>query len=383
MTTDKKIVFVTGGAGYIGSHTCKALAAAGFYPVTIDNLSKGHEWAVQWGPLERGDILDTEFLQDVFAKYPGAVGLIHFAAFIEVGESMQKPDLYRRNNFDGACNLFFAAEAAGIKNVVFSGTAATYGNVDTMQPITEDLPWQPSSVYGETKVAVELALRGYAQAPVLPAFLAQYPELGPQSLFPTLKSVSLRYFNASGADQQQYIGEAHDPETHLIPLTAMVGLGKKIPSGGGNFRTQDAMKIFGSDYPTHDGTCVRDYIHVSDLAAAHVRALQYLLGGGKTDYFNLGTGRGHSVLEVIKAVETSMVKTIPTRMEDRRAGDPPFLVADPSKANRILGWQANFGLDEIVDTAVRWHREQEALQREALARAIRMRELRSPPCRVA
>jgi UDP-glucose-4-epimerase GalE len=322
------ITLVTGGAGYIGSHTAKALAAAGHQPVVLDNMSYGHEWAVKWGPFERGDLSDVEFLKRVLEKHR-VEATVHFAASAYVGESMTNPRRYFRNNTVNTINLLDAMIDHGVTRIVFSSTCATYG-IPTRVPIDESHPQQPVNPYGQSKVFVERILHWYDVAYAL-------------------RSVSLRYFNAAGADPDGEIGEDHDPETHLIPLVIGAARGTRPPVG-----------VFGTDYPTPDGTAVRDYIHVADLADAHVRALDYLASGGATTAINLGTGRGHSVREVIDTVERVGGRPVPFTNSPRRAGDPPELVADAAKAREVLGWTPRYpGLSTIVEHAWRWHEEHE------------------------
>jgi UDP-glucose-4-epimerase GalE len=317
-------VLVTGGAGYIGSHAAKSLAASGFRPVVYDNFVYGNRWAVQWGPLVEGDIADRDLLIRTIREYD-IEAIIHFAAFAYVGESVAKPEIYFRNNVVGSLSLLDAMRETGLGRIVFSSTCATYGTPDRV-PITEDTPQRPVNPYGETKLMIERALHWYG------------PVHG-------INSVSLRYFNACGADASGEIGEAHDPETHLIPLILDAAAGKR-----------PQIDIYGTDYETPDGTCIRDYIHVTDLADAHVRAVEYLLAGGKTVAVNLGTGTGHTVREVIDAVERVTGRTVPRREVARRPGDPAALVADPSLAASLFGWRASHStLDEIVSTAWRWH----------------------------
>jgi len=318
-------VLVTGGAGYIGSHTAKALAAAGYLPVTLDNLSRGFRDAVRWGPLEIGDVGDRGFLAAMFAKHrPSAV--LHFAAFAYVGESVGEPGLYYRNNVGGSLALIEAAAAAGVSRFVFSSTCATYGMAERM-PITEETPQHPANPYGASKLMVERILADFSTAH-------------------GLRSVSLRYFNAAGADPVGEIGENHDPETHLIPLAIYAALGLGPP-----------LRIFGTDWPTPDGTCIRDYIHVSDLADAHVKALAYLEGGGETGAANLGTGTGFSVREIVAAVARAAGRPVPAEETGRRAGDVAALVADAGRAASLLGWQPRHSdLDSIVASAVAWAR---------------------------
>ncbi len=323
-------VLVTGGAGYIGSHACKALARAGYLPVTYDNLSRGHRHAVRWGPLVEGDIADRDRVKATLEAHR-ITAIMHFAAFAYVGESGTDPALYYRNNVGGTLALLDAMREAGAKQIVFSSTCATYGLPDEV-PIRETMPQHPVNPYGETKLAIERALHWYGAA------------YG-------LRSVALRYFNAAGCDTNGEIGEEHDPETHLIPLVLRAALGLGPP-----------VSIFGTDYPTPDGTAIRDYIHVDDLANAHVRALDYLAGGGASAALNLATGRGYSVREVIAAVGKAVGHAVPHRETPRRAGDPPALVADPGAAAELLGWRAECSdLDTIIGTALAWERRQHHL----------------------
>ena len=319
-----KHILVTGGAGYIGSHTAKALARAGYVPVTYDNLVYGHRHAVKWGPFIEGDIADTAKLERVM-RDEAIDAVVHFAAFAYVGESVTKPEIYFHNNVVGSLSLLDAMRHTGVSPIVFSSTCATYGMPDRM-PITEETLQRPINPYGETKLMIERALQWYGPAH-------------------DIRSVSLRYFNACGADPDVEIGEEHDPETHLIPLILDAAAGKRA-----------AIDVYGTDYPTPDGTAIRDYIHVQDLAEAHVKALAYLFEGGETTQINLGTGTGNSVREVIDAVERVTGRPVPRREVARRAGDPPELVADPSKANRLLGWQPQMSdIDSIIRTAWAWH----------------------------
>lgn len=318
-------ILVTGGAGYIGSHACKALAAAGYTPVTFDSLVYGHEWAAKWGPLERGDIADRARLDEVIRRYAPAA-ILHFAAFAYVGESVTDPAKYYRNNVTGSLTLLEAARDHGIEKFVFSSTCATYGKPDVL-PIVETTPQQPINPYGFTKLVVEQMLRDFGTAH-------------------GLRSVILRYFNASGCDPDGEIGEDHDPETHLIPLALYAAAG-----------TRPDITIFGTDYDTPDGTCIRDYVHVSDLADAHVKALQALEKGIRSDVFNLGNGKGFSVREVVDSVERITGRPVPVVHGQRRAGDPAVLISDASKARECLGWQARFtGIDRIVGDAWAWYR---------------------------
>ena len=319
-------VLVTGGAGYIGSQTCKSLAASGHEPIVYDNLSGGYEWAVKWGPLERGDILDRAGLESVLeAPRPDAV--LHFAALINVGESVTDPAKYYRTNLVGTLTLLDAIRAHGIRKLVFSSTCATYGDPVTL-PLAEDHPQAPINPYGHSKLMIEQLLKDYAAA------------YG-------LGSVSLRYFNAAGADPDGELGEEHDPETHLIPLVLQAAAGSR-----------SHITVFGRDHPTADGTCVRDYIHVSDLAAAHVLALTAIEGPGARA-FNLGTGQGYSVQEIIDAARLVTNRPIGVEHGPRRAGDPPTLIADARAARRELGWQPQHSsLNEILKTAWSWLEKQ-------------------------
>src|SRR5487761_746431 len=319
-----KTILVTGGAGYIGSHACKALARAGYEPVTYDSLVRGHRAAVRWGPLVEGDLADCALLAATLKRHHVAA-VMHFAAFAYVEESVREPALYFRNNVINTFGLFEAMREADVARIVFSSTCATYG-VPERVPISEDTPQRPVNPYGEGKLMVERALHWLDAAH-------------------GLRYASLRYFNAAGADPDGEIGEDHDPETHLIPLILQAAAGAR-----------PHVTIFGEDYDTPDGTCVRDYIHVTDLAEAHVRALQYLEGGGSSVALNLGTGTGHSVRETIACAGRVTGLSIPKREAPRRAGDPPILVADARRARAVLGWQARLSdLDTIVATAWAWH----------------------------
>lgn len=320
-------VLVTGGAGYIGSHTCKALAQAGYLPISYDNLSRGFRDAVRYGPLVVGDIADRATLDAALAEHK-PVAILHFAAVAYVGESMADPLLYYRNNTAGALSLIEAALAAGIDKLVFSSTCATYGVPKTL-PIDEDTPQIPINPYGRSKRMVEQMLQDIGA--VTP-----------------LRSVALRYFNACGTDPDGEIGENHDPETHLLPLAinAALGLGP-------------ALQVFGNDYPTPDGTCIRDYIHVTDLADAHLRALTYLEKGGATTAINLGTGSGFSIREILTAVERVLGTPVPHTISPRRPGDPPSLVALADKARDVLGWEPKHSdIETVVKTAAAWARRQ-------------------------
>jgi UDP-arabinose 4-epimerase len=315
-------ILIVGGAGYIGSQTAKRLAQAGLEPVVFDNLVYGHKWAAKWGPLIEGDLADGAHIRRVLEEHR-VTAVVHFAAYAYVGESVTDPRKYYRNNVAGTLNLLDAMVDAQVRDIVFSSTCATYGD-PVRVPIDEKHPQNPVNPYGETKLAIERALRWYQGA---------YP----------LRFAALRYFNAAGADPDGEVGEDHDPETHLIPLALEAALGGK------------ALQIFGTDYPTPDGTAIRDYIHVQDLADAHVAALAKLRAGASQLFVNLGTGRGHSVREVIAAVEKISGRKVPARETDRRAGDPPALVADPQLAAAVLDWKARLSdIETIVDHAWRW-----------------------------
>jgi UDP-arabinose 4-epimerase len=319
-----KTILVTGGAGYIGSHTCKLLSKSGYEPITYDNLSTGYAEAVKWGPLIEGDLHDKEKLSDTLSKYrPSAV--IHFAASAYVGESVANPFHYYQNNLGGTLSLLQVMRAQEIDMIVFSSTCATYG-APNIKTINEGCPQNPINPYGQSKLMIEKILFD----------LAEKGEL---------KQISLRYFNAAGDDRDGEIGESHDPETHLIPLAIQSAFGGP------------ELKIFGTDFDTPDGTAVRDYIHVEDLGRAHIAALEYLLGGGRSDFINLGTGKGHSVREITTTLRRLGV---PVRASDapRRSGDPAYLVADPSRAEEVLNWKAQYiSIDEIIKTAIKWHKK--------------------------
>lgn len=316
-------ILVCGGAGFIGSHVSKAIAEAGNEPVAFDNLSAGHEWAVQWGPLVRGDLGDPTAIQAALRNH-SIEAVVQLAGSINVGESMLNPGKYFRNNFSITANLLEAMDATGIRNIVFSSTAAVYGIPDS-SPISEDAPKRPINPYGEAKYFVERLLDWYTKAR-------------------DFRCLALRYFNAAGADPSARIGEMHSPETHLIPLVIYAALGKRPP-----------VRVFGTDYPTPDGTAIRDYIHVSDLGFAHAAGVGYLTEGGASTTVNLGSGHGVSVLEVLQAVATASGKPVPHELFERRAGDPPQLVAQADRAREVLGWKAKHsGIDEIVRDAWGW-----------------------------
>ncbi len=330
-------VLITGGAGYIGSHTAKLVARDGLQPVVLDNLSRGHREAVQWSPLVVADVTDRGALQKVFREY-SIEAVIHFAAFAYVGESMQAPDLYFRNNVVGTLNLLDVMREAGVRHIVFSSSCATYGQPREF-PISEDHVQQPVNPYGESKLMVERLLHWYGD------------------IF-GLSWVALRYFNAAGADPEGQLGEDHDPETHLVPIAISAALG-----------TVPQLQIYGTDYETFDGTAIRDYVHVSDLAEAHLAALRYLGSGGTSTPFNLGTGEGHSVREVAAMVEKVTGRRVPRAEMARRPGDPPCLIADPSKANSALGWRPHHSsLEQIVRTA--WDRKMNIQQRLAASMPV-------------
>jgi UDP-arabinose 4-epimerase len=320
-------VLVTGGAGYIGSHACKALARAGHEPVVYDSLEHGFRDFVRWGPLERGDMLDSERLTAVIrAHKPEAV--LHFAAYIAAGESVENPGKYYRNNVGGSLSLLQAMRDEGVGHLVFSSTAAVYGN-PLSTPIAEDHRLLPINPYAHSKLFVEQLLHDFGTAH-------------------GLKSVALRYFNAAGADPDGELGECHEPETHLIPLALKAAFGAGKP-----------LTVFGSDYDTPDGTPIRDYIHVADLAEAHVAALRHLLAGGASATANLGVGSGYSVRDVLTATERVIGRPVPVVEGPRRAGDPTVLVADPGHAMRLLSWKPNLAaLDAIIETAARWERSE-------------------------
>ncbi|PDT36862.1 UDP-glucose 4-epimerase GalE [Rhizobium sp. M10] len=316
-------VLVVGGAGYIGSHTCLDLANKGYKPVVFDNFSNGHREFVKWGPAEEGDIRDRARLDEVLAKHKPAA-ILHFAALIEVGESVKDPVSFYENNVIGTLTLLSAAQAAGINAFVFSSTCATYGLPQSV-PLDETHRQVPINPYGRTKYIVEQALADYDQ-------------------YKSLRSVVLRYFNAAGADFEGRIGEWHQPETHAIPLAIDAALGRR-----------QGFKVFGSDYETRDGTCVRDYIHVLDLADAHVRAVEYLLKGGESVALNLGTGAGTTVKELLGAIEDVSNRPFPVEYIGRREGDSHTLVANNDKARDVLGWVPQYDLSEIIRSAWNWH----------------------------
>ena len=318
-----KTILVAGGAGYIGSHMVALLLERGYQVVVADNLSTGHAQAAEGAVLRVGDLRDGAFLDRLFTEF-SIDGIINFAAFSLVGESVQNPLKYYDNNVGGATSLLQAMHRHGVRNIVFSSTAAVYGEPER-QPISETDRTEPTNPYGATKLAIEQMLKWCDGA------------YG-------IRYVALRYFNAAGANTEVGIGEDHSPESHLIPLVLKTALGQRSHIG-----------IFGDDYPTPDGTCIRDYIHVRDLAEAHLLALEYLDRGGVSDVFNLGSGKGYSVKEIIDTARRTTQRDIPAVVEPRRAGDPGVLIASNEKAAAVLGWKPVRGLDEIVADAWNWH----------------------------
>jgi UDP-arabinose 4-epimerase len=324
LTSPNGKILVVGGAGYIGSHACKALSEAGMQPVVLDDLSTGHDWAVKWGKLERCDIRDPDALAGVFrAHQPDAV--LHFAGKINVGESVTRPEIYYDTNVTGTLSLLDAMRRSECRTLVFSSSCAVYGTPERM-PLDETHPYGPINPYGSSKLIAETMMADFAHA------------YG-------LAYVILRYFNAAGAAWEAGIGEDHQPETHLIPLVLDAAMGRR-----------SAITIFGEDYPTPDGTCVRDYIHVADLAEAHIRALAYLQDGGVSDAFNLGNGAGYSVRQVIDSTARVTGREVPITMGARRDGDPAELISDSSRAASILGWTpARSHIETQIEDAWRWH----------------------------
>jgi UDP-arabinose 4-epimerase len=321
-----KNVLVTGGAGYIGSHICKMLAGNGYNPVVFDNFSTGHEWAVKWGPLFRGDLLSETDLEAAFEAHQYC-GVIHMAASSLVGESCIMPLDYYRNNFVGTQNLLRVMLNHKVQKIVFSSTCAVYGEPEVV-PITEAEALTPCNPYGESKFFIERMMRSCDTAH-------------------GLKSVALRYFNASGADPDGEIGEVHANETHLVPIVLDVASGLR-----------SKLTIFGADYETPDSTCIRDYVHVNDLATAHLKALEYLLDEGQTTTLNLANGNGFSVLDVVKVAEKVTGKTIKLESGERRPGDPPILIGQPSLAKKTLGWTAKYlELEDHIQHAWNWYQK--------------------------
>ena len=325
---DGKSIFVAGGAGYIGAHVCKAIAAAGGVPVTLDNLASGHRDAVRYGPLVEVDLRDAEATRAACEAHAGAHAVVHLASSIEVGLGERDTAGFYSNNVLGAFNLLEGMRAAKLDRLIFSSTCATYGEAAEM-PLTEDTPQRPFSVYGKTKLAIEHMIQSYHAA------------YG-------LAYVTLRYFNASGADASGEIGEAHDPETHLIPIALEAAAGRR-----------GRMKIFGTDYPTSDGTCVRDYIHVSDIADAHLLCLEAFGRGLRAAEVNIGTGNGLSNLQIIQAIGRVTGKDVPYDPAPRREGDVSQLYADPTRARDVLGFEARHSdIDTIIGSAWNFHRRQ-------------------------
>jgi UDP-glucose 4-epimerase/UDP-arabinose 4-epimerase len=334
--THTRNVLVAGGAGYIGSHTAKALSEAGFTPVAFDNLTAGFREAVRWGPLVEGDIRDEVALTKAMTDHR-VEAVIHFASLIEVGRSTIRPDLFYDHNVTGTATLLRAMRSARVSRLIFSSTAAVYGHTDD-DLLSEGTVKDPVSPYGDTKLACERMIAAHCKA------------FG-------FTAVALRYFNAAGADASGLIGEAHEPETHLIPLAIAAALGSGKP-----------LTVFGEDFPTADGTCLRDYIHVTDLADAHVRALTADLPAGAFEAFNVGTGQGQSVRDVIDAVGRAVGTPVPYSVGGRRDGDPARLVADPTRAMLTLGWSPRYSsIDQVVQSAAAWHRAQKFRKSPALA----------------
>ena len=319
------MIFIVGGAGYIGSHVNKFLSNKGYKTLIFDNLSKGHAEFVKWGEFIKGDLKDRRLLDRIFREYDISA-VMHFAALTDVRESIQDPGSYYKNNVKNTLNLLEAMQKSNVKNFIFSSTCAVYGNPIKV-PITEDHPCNPISPYGRSKLMIENILEDYSNA-----YDFNY--------------VSLRYFNAAGADPQTEIGEWHKPETHLIPIILDVAIGKR-----------ENVQIFGTDYPTPDGTCIRDYIHVMDLADAHYRALKFL-EEDKSGIFNLGNGDGFSVKEIIETCREVTGKKIPAIESQRRPGDPPRLIGSSKKARKVLRWKPEFtSIKSIIETAWEWHQK--------------------------
>ena len=316
-------ILVIGGGGYIGAHTCLDLHRKGYTPVVYANFRNGHPEFVKWGPLERGDIRDRARLDEVFRTH-GPEAVIHFAGLIEVGQSVRDPMSFFDNNVAGSITVFQAADAAGCRNIVFSSTCATYG-VPLQTPIAETHPQRPINPYGRSKLIVEEMLR----------------DLCAHSGF---AAVMLRYFNAAGAAFEEGIGEWHDPETHALPLAIDAALGRR-----------ERFSVFGQDYDTRDGTCVRDFVHVMDLADAHTRAVQYLLAGGASAAINIGTGTGTTVRELLDEVKAVSRRSFKVEEAPRRPGDSPALIAENRKAAEVLGWRPTRDLTAIVTSAWQWH----------------------------
>jgi len=322
------MILVVGGAGYIGSHTNKELNRRGYQTLIYDNLVYGHKESVKWGKLEVGDLAEEEHLERIFQEN-SIDAVLHFAAYAYVGESVAKPAKYYKNNVCNTIQLLDIMRKYQVNHIIFSSTCATYGVPDKM-PITEDMPQKPVNPYGATKWMVERILEDYRKA-----YGINY--------------CCLRYFNAAGADPEGELGESHMPETHLIPLILDAASGKR-----------ESISIFGTDYPTKDGTCIRDYIHVSDLADAHIRALEYLIKGGESSCFNLGNGNGDSVRHVIEVAKQVTGRKIKVKEEKRRAGDPPVLIGSAEKAEKVLGWEPKYAeIETIMEHAWKWHENKE------------------------
>ncbi|WP_455645009.1 UDP-glucose 4-epimerase GalE [Methanosphaera sp.] len=320
------MILIVGGAGYIGSHVNKSLNEAGYETIVLDNLSYGHEESVKWGKLCNCDLSNIDDVDEVFNKYDISA-VMHFSSFIDVGESVTNPEKYYNNNVVNTMNLLHVMLKHNVKKFIFSSTCATYG-IPQKIPLIENHPQNPINPYGWTKLMVERILKDYDTA------------YG-------LKSVILRYFNASGADESGIIGEWHNPETHLIPLILDAAIGKR-----------ENIKIFGTDYDTPDGTCIRDYIHVSDLADAHIKSLQYLEKNNESNQFNLGNGQGFSVKEVIDAVKEVTKKEFQVIETQRREGDPAILIGSSKKAKETLGWNPRYtDIKQIIETAWNWHKK--------------------------
>lgn len=318
-------VIVTGGAGYIGSHTCKNLSESGYQPIVIDNLSTGNREHLLWGEFEFGDLANREFLISIFKKY-NPIAVIHFAASSLVGESINNPYKYYQNNCFNTLNLLEAMKECEIDKIIFSSTCAIFG-IPTTDIIDENCEKKPINSYGKSKLAIEAMLEDY-------------------DIAYNIKSVALRYFNACGASKCGKIGEKHNPETHLIPLVIDAALGKR-----------EAINIFGTDYPTKDGTCIRDYIHVDDLADAHIKSLEYLITNHNSNQFNLGIGKGFSVREIVESVAKILNVNINVKEVERRAGDPASLIADNKKSREMVKWEAKYqDIEEIIKTAINWHK---------------------------
>ncbi len=334
----KTAILVTGGAGYIGSHVCKKLAENGYLPVTFDNLCSGNIEAVQWGPFEHGDLSDRARLKDVIKRHaPQAV--MHFAALIRVGDSCAAPDIYYENNVAGSLALLAETREAGIRHIVLSSSAAVYGLPET-SPIPENAPKKPINPYGNTKLAMEMMMEDFGKA------------YG-------IKYANLRYFNAAGADAEARIGTAYKQDSHIVPLLMRVA-GGEMP----------AIKVFGNDYGTPDGTAVRDYVHITDLAQAHLLALEYIMQKDEDLTVNLGTNHGVSVMEMVNAAREATGRPIPVEYAPRRAGDPAILVADASLARQKLGWRPDFSNPDIIlGTAWNWYKQQKSAPWGAKAQA--------------